>query len=405
MKRILMIAPQSFPVTGAEAIVNIKLLKALSNSNKFAIDLVSKKDKWSNYESDTLESLGVNLRSINVIEVDNKVTLTTIWLHFLSIFFFAVAFKGSHWAVKAIPCVRKLIKYNNYDYVLTKNAPSLLLGDYVKCKFGIKWVATWNDPYPTNFYPHPYGKGVSFRGTIIDKLLVKKMQKSVDLHIFPNARIENYMRNYLQIDESKCSIIPHVVLNMKDSEVINKSVVNNETLKIIHSGNLLAPRNPISFLNAFSRFVKQYPNAKIELSILGVFENQIKEYIENSGIKSYINTLKSVTYSQSLEELKNHHIALIIEADCEEGIFLPTKVSDFMQCGKPIFSVSPRKGVLNDLFRNHNINYFASINDEDEIYNEISRMYADFIESEGIKPCNIPVSYEEDQVVSKYLNI
>lgn len=42
MKRILFIAPASFPVTGAENIVNIKLLQALSKSGDFEIDLVSK---------------------------------------------------------------------------------------------------------------------------------------------------------------------------------------------------------------------------------------------------------------------------------------------------------------------------------------------------------------------------
>lgn len=41
-KRILFIAPESFPVNGAEAIVNIKQLEILSNAG-CVIDVVSKK--------------------------------------------------------------------------------------------------------------------------------------------------------------------------------------------------------------------------------------------------------------------------------------------------------------------------------------------------------------------------
>lgn len=41
-KHILMIAPASIPVTGAEAICNVKLLKVLSE-NGYKIDLISKK--------------------------------------------------------------------------------------------------------------------------------------------------------------------------------------------------------------------------------------------------------------------------------------------------------------------------------------------------------------------------
>ena len=83
MKRILLIAPSSYPINGAEAIVNIKLLRALTKSGNFEIDLVSKKHKWANYKSEDLSELGIRLRSLNIVEVDNKINLKTIWLHFL----------------------------------------------------------------------------------------------------------------------------------------------------------------------------------------------------------------------------------------------------------------------------------------------------------------------------------
>ena len=43
--------------------------------------------------------------------------------------------------------------------MITKNYPSELLGYYLKKKYNIKWVATWNDPFPHEKYPHPYGNG------------------------------------------------------------------------------------------------------------------------------------------------------------------------------------------------------------------------------------------------------
>lgn len=401
-KRILMIAPQSFPVTGAEAIVNIKLLRALSNSNLFEIDLVSKRDKWSNYKSAELEELGVNLNSLNIVEVDNVINFRTIMQHLMCFLYFGVVFKGSHWAYKALNIVTNLVENNDYDYVLTKNSPSLLLGYYIKNKYGLKWVATWNDPYPEIFYPQPYGKGLNAKTNLVVRKLIKIMQKHVDIHIFPSNRIKNYMQNYLKVEESKIIVSPHVVLN---NQVINKKC-NCDKLRIIHSGNLKNPRNPHSFLSAFCKFLKYNPDAKIEMTILGVFDDDINKFIIENKLDKHISILKSVSYYESLQELANHHIALIIEANCNEGIFLPTKVSDFMQSGIPIYAIGPNIGVLNDLFAKDYIHYFSPVDDEIKIYNTISSIYSDFIETEGeFTNSPIPASFTEESVVNQYFTI
>ena len=41
------------------------------------------------------------------------------------------------------------------------------------------------------------------------------------------------------------------------------------------------------------------------------------------------------------------------------GIFLPTKVADFMQERMPILAISTNDGVLIDLYESSNVNYFA----------------------------------------------
>ena len=92
MKRILFIAPSSYPVNGAEAIVNIKLLRALSECGEFAIDLVSKTHKWQNYPTnETLEELNVKLESYTTISVDNKMSVRVVWEHILAFLFFGNA--------------------------------------------------------------------------------------------------------------------------------------------------------------------------------------------------------------------------------------------------------------------------------------------------------------------------
>lgn len=152
----------------------------------------------------------------------------------ISLFYFGVTFKGAHWAVKALPVVKKLFSQNKYDYVLTKDSPSLLLGYYLRKKKGLKWVATWNDPYPESKYPKPYGKGWQCRNSFSDSRLIKMMKNWVDIHIFPSNRIQTYMNHYLCLSSDKMIVVPHVVLDQKQT----LSTPSCDILKIIHYGNL-----------------------------------------------------------------------------------------------------------------------------------------------------------------------
>lgn len=397
MKRVLFIAPDSYPVTGAESIVNMKLLQALSNSNHFVIDVVSRRRKWSNYPSDTLESYNVTLNSLNVIEVDNKISMGTIIQTVRTFTTFGILAKGSHWSIAALPTIKELLRTNKYDYVLTKNAPSYLLGAYVQKHFNVKWVATWNDPYPSEKYPTPYGLGKDCKEDYFMKKKIATMRKA-DLHIFPNDRLKRYMLSYLDIDDSKTCIIPHAI---DEDKILIRKPDSEKELKLIHSGNLNNPRNPHNLLVALSRFVKTKSDA-ISLTILGKANKELTNDIEELGLGRYVKYCAPVEYKQSIKVLEDYHISVIVEADCNEGIFLPTKVSDFMQAGIPIFSISPKEGVLSDLHNEGYVPYFAPINDVDAIYSQLEKIYEDRVHGKINYGALVKPEYKSSNIATLY---
>ena len=395
MKKILMIAPASYPVAGAEAIVNIKLLKAFSESEIFEIDLVSKKYLSSNYPSADLSAYGVKLNFIHVGCVENKVSLKTIYQHIACQFTLGIFFKGCHWAYSVHKVVKDLIKNNNYDYVLTKGELAIPLGYYAH-KRGIKWVATWNDPCPSSMYPLPYGQGIEYKGSFSDRALISMMRKA-DIHIFPNERLANYMHPIVKAAKSQIVIVPHVVL------MECRHATKCDCLRLIHSGNLYPPRSPKTFLAALSKIVAKYGRPNIKFSILGNLSEKDQCILSEYKLDDYVEYLKPVEYFKSLNMLNAFDVAVIIEADCREGIYLPTKVSDFMQMQIPILTISPEDGVLNDLYKNGNIPYFANVRDVDSIACELDRIYSDYLNGK-IKANLIPTEYLPDSVVNLYSN-
>ena len=392
-KHILVIAPASIPITGAEAICNVKLLRVLSE-NGYKIDLISKRMKYTHYPETNLAELGLNLNSVNTIEVDNKISLKVIWQHLCCLFIFGTVFKGAHWAYCVLKVAKELCKKNQYDAIITKNSPSELLGYYFKKKNGIKWIATWNDPYPTKKYPKPYGNGVNAKLFILERPLLKKMEKA-DYHIFPNQRIRDYMSNYINIPAEKTRIIPHVVIPREHIDT------PHENLKIVHLGNVLPPRDATPFLRALSEFIKNKQDAKIEIAFIGQTPQSIKDYIKTTHLEKYVKVFPPVKYEESQEILETYDIQLIVEAPCEEGIFLPTKVSDSMQLGKPIFTISPSVGVLNDLYKKGHISYFSSVKDEKDILATLEQVYNDFTNGK-LKTFSLEKSYSPQTIFQQY---
>lgn len=290
-KHILVIAPASIPITGAEAICNVKLLRVLSE-NGYKIDLISKKMKYTHYPETNFTELGLNLNSVNTIEVDNKMSLKVIWQHLCCLFIFGTVFKGAHWAYCVLKVAKELCKKNQYDAIITKNSPSELLGYYFKKKNGIKWLATWNDPYPTKKYPKPYGNGINTKLFILERPLLKKMEKA-DYHIFPNQRIRDYMSNYINIPAEKTRIIPHVVIPREHIDI------PHENLKIVHLGNVLPPRDATPFLKALKEFIKNKQDAKIEIAFIGQIPQSIKDYIKTTHLEKYVKVSPPVKYEES----------------------------------------------------------------------------------------------------------
>ncbi len=392
-KHILVIAPASIPITGAEAICNVKLLRVLSE-NGYKIDLISKRMKYTHYPETNLAELGLNLNSVNTIEVDNKISLKVIWQHLCCLFIFGTVFKGAHWAYCVLKVAKELCKKNQYDAIITKNSPSELLGYYFKKKNGIKWIATWNDPYPTKKYPKPYGNGVNAKLFILERPLLKKMEEA-DYHIFPNQRIRDYMSYYINIPAEKTRIIPHVVIPREHIDT------PHENLKIVHLGNVLPPRDATPFLRALSEFIKNKQDAKIEIAFIGQTPQSIKDYIKTTHLEKYVKVFPPVKYEESQEILETYDIQLIVEAPCEEGIFLPTKVSDSMQLGKPIFTISPSVGVLNDLYKKGHISYFSSVKDEKDILATLEQVYNDFTNGK-LKTFSLEKSYSPQTIFQQY---
>lgn len=378
---ILFVAPSSYPIYGAEANVNAKICKLLAEEGCI-IDLVSRAPRktFHFYPPSNSDFFFSKLNSIHIVDVDTAKDFKTIIRHFKTFLKTTYFYIGIDWAFEAIKVCENLIKNKQYDFIYTYDYPSEVVGLYLTKKYGIKWVSTWNDPYMWVKYPLPYGKGSNAVVSSFRKRLIADMGIHTYRNIFPSNRLRDYMLSYMtNMSEKKCLISPHVLLNELQS-VNNKKL--DDTLKIIHTGALGKERDPQTLIKGLSLFLKKRPNAQIKLSFLGIWGgvkmNYINGLINDYNVNNFIEYISPVEYAESLDIVKQYDVCLLLEAACEIGIFLPSKVVDYMQNNKPILALSPMAGVIHDMFEQNEIDYFADVTNYENIAEVLDELYSDF---------------------------
>ena len=403
-KRVLFVAPSSYPIFGAEANVNAKVVKILSDAG-YMVDVVSRvrKNMEGVYYPLSKDDVFFGKCSINPIYLNTRKNIKTILNHLKALLKFGHIYKGIDWAYYATIRCEELIKKNHYDLILTKNEPSEVVGLYISKKYNIKWIPTWNDPYISDKYPQPYGKGWNAKVSFSRNRLIKDICKFAPAHIFPSERLKQYMMRYMTgIKQERCAVIPHALL--KNFQTVHPKE-RTEVLKIIHAGELGQERNPETFLQGLKEFILQSPNPKIEFTFLGIYLGQktncFYDLVEKFELSRYIKVLPPVTYIESLSVISQYDVCLIIEAPCDEGIFLPSKVVDYFQCEKRIFSISPKIGTLNDLYTAELVDYFADVNNPKEIATAINCMYNDFTNNATPKEKDVSF-FTEKNILKSY---
>lgn len=413
MKKILYIAPHSYPIRSSESICNSKvaytLAKAGHQVDVFACDF------GATYPIDMeVDSALRKSENLKIFKVSPRHSISYhiigIWKalqnlpYNLSILFrtgyFYSGINISQEIIDAIEAQIKLYGKMPYDVLITRGFHTDYVGIYMAKKYGIKWIANWNDPYPNAKFPKPYGSGPDTPLPYFENKLYEDMQKYISIYTYPNPRLRDYMLRCFKLSKKEQSVvIPH----MAHSELSPKVKKNDGVLRMLHCGDVRKPRNPLKFLKALSDVIHS-TQVKIECNFVGAYDKETECFVNaDSKLSQVVHFLGPKSYTDSVNLLAQSTISLIIEAECEEGIYLPTKFVDAIQSCTPVFCVSPYSGMLHDLVGQYKVGYCADNTSIEDIERQLKTLVNDY--AGGILPAidkaSIPIVFE-DEILNQY---
>ena len=344
---ILMVAPYFPPQLSPEAIVNGKFASALVSAG-YSLTVVTAEPTGNLNLNDSIlwNEMGT------VIQMKDPFR---IYGDRASRFIARVKMRRDlvgWFTVEARKSCNALLKQQKYDLVITRSGPvdSLFVGFFLKKKFGVNWAATINDPLPNCLYPPPYSQGIPI--TIREKIqlrIVQSILSQPDILIFPSSRLAKYMATKLKIEiQGKVLVLPHIGWSCKDTLNDKISRPKQERIEILHIGSVGSARVSLSLLELLGAVAKDGSRA-VGLTFVGPVASEIKKHVIRSYMDTVIKFERQVGYLESLRRMQQADILLLIEAEMEEGIFLPSKFCDYIASGKPTLMYSPINGTVSDI--------------------------------------------------------
>lgn len=355
--RILMIAPifYPYPPIWPEGIVNANLALAMKRAG-WHVDVIAAgyRRGTDRYPSDTAAKTEL-IDNVHIVKIGKQVKTTAPQRLMNAIRGFLLTgrwLRQLDWGLSVLRIVEKLNRRIHYDVILSRAIPDYahFAALLVHKRTRIPWIANWNDPVPNHKFPPPYGQGP-------DSPLTPNLQKWYNSvcdhctwHTFPSQRLRNYMCSYLPGNiTSKSSVVHHVAIGKH-----NFGIPASDTFSMCYAGSVLPPRDVNVFFEGIKRF-KQSLNTDESFYVRFLIDKPdlVSNCARSMGIDDVVVIEPAVPYSQMPEILSKSHVLVIIEAPLKEGIFMASKIVDYVQIGRPILSLSPKVGTNVDLFEKY----------------------------------------------------
>lgn len=237
---------------------------------------------------------------------------------------------------------RKAAELGPFDVLHSRLNPaaSHLAALAILKKMELPWCAYFSDPWPHHLYPEPYRFQVGSLSRLRQERFLDVMLRRADSLVFPSDRLRDWLLSGRRKRfRGKSFAAPHL------GEPGAPAPAANGHLHIRHAGFLMKERRVEALLAGLER-LRPETRGELRVEFAGRYAVLPEVPQSLSGVVSFGPSLPP---EEARRWMAGAHVALLVEADAKEGIFFPSKLSDYLAGGRPILALSPRRGVAADL--------------------------------------------------------
>ena len=281
------------------------------------------------------------------------------------------------WVKPSVNYLSTYIRDYNIDTIITTGPPHSLhlIGEKLKSRLDIKWIADFRDPWTT----------IGYHKKLKLLPMAKKKHKFLESKVLNAANTivvtsNNTKQNFLSLTEKPIEVIT----NGYDYESVG-NVELDVKFSLAHIGSLLSDRNPEVLWNVLEELVNNNKifASMLQLNFVGSVSKDVLRSLEKHKLSQYVNLIGYVPHAEAVKHHRKSQVLLLIEIDSEETkCIIPGKLFEYMVSNRPILAIGPEGSDVHDILRTTNTGNYFLYSDHDAIKEAILVMFQAFRSSE-----------------------
>ena len=263
------------------------------------------------------------------------------------------------------------------DTVVTTGPPhsAHLIGQGLKRKHKLKWVADFRDPWTSI----GYHKKLKLTNTS------KEKHKRLEGEVLNNADAIVVTSTTTKKEFMGLTEVPiHVITNGYDVDV-SKTLELDAKFTIAHIGSLLTGRNPSNLWTVLSQLVKENEAFRdaLELHLIGVVSEDVLDNIYGHGLQSYVHLEDYLSHDEAVKRQQESQILLMVEINSNETVgIIPGKVFEYLAAKRPILAIGPEGWDVGGIIKECQAGHVFDYQDRERLKNVLLEWFMAYRKSE-----------------------
>lgn len=281
------------------------------------------------------------------------------------------------WVKPSVNYLSTYIRDYNIDTIITTGPPHSLhlIGEQLKSRFGVKWIADFRDPWTT----------IGYHKKLKLTPMARKKHKFLESKVLNAANTivvtsNNTKQNFLSLTNKPIEVIT----NGYDYESVGRVELDTK-FSIAHIGSLLSDRNPEVLWRVLEELKTENKifASMLQLNFVGSVSKDVLRSLEEHNLSQYVNVVGYVPHVEAIKHQKKSQVLLLIEIDSEETkCIIPGKLFEYMVSNRPILAIGPKGSDVSDILRATNTGNYFLYDDYDAIKEAVLDMFQAFRSSE-----------------------
>lgn len=277
------------------------------------------------------------------------------------------------WVKPSVNYLSTYIKDYNINTIITTGPPHSLhlIGEQLKRKLDINWIADFRDPWTT----------IGYHKKLKLMPMAKNKHKALESKVLNAADYIVVTSNNTKLNFETLTNQPiDVITNGYDNESVGE-VILDEKFSISHIGSLLSDRNPGVLWNVLEEIINEDKifASLFKLNFVGAVSEDILRSLETHNLSQYVSLKGYVSHVEAIKYQKQSQVLLLIEIDSEDTTcIIPGKLFEYMVANRPILAIGPKGSDVSEILRTTNTGNYFLYTDHDSIKETILEMFQDF---------------------------